>query len=180
MTATPRLAARPADEAGILAVVDDAFRDDRRDASEEIAIVRGTWAARDGASHVELVADDDGLVVAHALAAAGRIDGSPAPVAGVAPVCVAPSHQGQGLGTALMRALVSEARARPWSVLVLLGEPSFYGRVGFTPAGALGIHYAPAGRDSPHFLALALTRSGAPDHAAAPTRGTFSYCWEGG
>ncbi len=95
-------------------------------------------------------------------------------VAGVAPVCVAPSHQGHGVGTALMHALVAEAEARRWPLLVLLGDPAFYGRVGFAAASSLGIHYAPAGPDSPHFLARPL------GGVAAPGRGEFTYCWEPG
>ncbi len=174
MTVPVRTAMRPSDEEGILAVVAAAFADDTRDASEEIAIVRGTWAACGAASLVELVADDAGAVVAHTLAAPGRLDGTPRAVAGVAPVCVAPSHQGRGIGTALMHALVAEAEARRWPLLVLLGDPAFYGRVGFGAAGSLGIHYAPVGPDSPHFLARPL------GGATAPGRGVFTYCWEPG
>jgi putative acetyltransferase len=170
VTVFVRAALRPADEEGILAVVGAAFADDTRDATEEIAIVRGTWAACATASLVELVADDAGVVVAHALAARGRLDGTPCAVAGVAPVCVAPSHQGHGIGTELMHALVAEAEARRWPLLLLLGDPAFYGRVGFDAASPLGIHYAPAGLESPHFLARRL--------GGAPARGEFTYCWE--
>ena len=168
-----RAAQRPHDEAGILAVVDSAFADETRDASEELAIVRGTWAACAAPSLIEVVADDAG-VVAHVLAAPGRLDGVACAVGGVAPVCVAPTHQGQGIGTALMRAVLAEAEARRWPLLVLLGEPSFYGRVGFEAAGPLGLHYAPAGPDSPHFLARRSRGEGAPGG------GEFSYCWETG
>ena len=89
--------ARPADAAGILAVVDDAFSfGGTRDASEELAIVEGTWSARRGRPLLELVADEDGAVVGHLQAAPGRLDGRASAVAGVAPVCVAPAHQRRG------------------------------------------------------------------------------------
>jgi putative acetyltransferase len=171
-TISIRAALRPAEEEGILAVVADAFADDSRDASEELAIVRGTWAACDTGSLIELVADDAGVVVAHALAAPGRINGTRSVVAGVAPVCVARSHQGRALGTALMRALIAEAGARRWPLLVLLGEPAFYGRVGFGPAAAIGIHYPAVGRDNPHFLARPVSGD------STPSPGEFGYCWE--
>lgn len=74
---TVRIAARPADEEGILSVVAVAFSDSTRDASEELEIVRATWAVEDAGRLIELVADDNGTVVGHVLAAPGRIDGAP-------------------------------------------------------------------------------------------------------
>ena len=167
-----RVATRPGDESGILQVVADAFSDVTRDASEELAIVHQTWETLDAGHLIELVADDNGTVVAHALAAPGLIDGAPTSVAGVAPVCVAPSHQQRGVGTALMESLVLAATARRWPLLVLLGDPAYYVRFGFEPAGPLGLVYAPAGAGSPHFQARRL------DEYDARERGMFTYCWE--
>ena len=167
-----RVATRPEDESSILQVVSDAFSDATRDPSEELAIVRATWAAKDAGELLELLADDNGTVVAHALAAPGRIDGAPTSVAGVAPVCVATPHQQRGVGTALMQSLVQMATSRRWPLLVLLGEPAYYVRFGFEPAAPLGLTYAPAGADSPHFQARRL------ESYDASLRGTFSYCWE--
>lgn len=167
-----RAAARPADERHVLAVVAEAFSDDTRDASEELDIVRGTWAACDATELVEVVADDDGTVVGHALAAPGRLGGAVTAVAGVAPVCVAPTHQGRGIGSDLVRALVREAEARGWPLLVLLGDPAFYARFGFVPATSVGLYYAAAGTGNPHFQARVL------DVDAPIGRGEFGYCWE--
>ena len=168
-----RVATRPGDEVGILALVAAAFSDATRDASEELDIVRATWAVNDADQLIELVvADDAGTVVAHTLAAPGNIDGGPTSVAGVAPVCVAPSHQQQGIGTALMKSLVIAATSRGWPLLVLLGDPVYYSRFGFEPAWPLGLTYAPAGTGSPHFQARRL------DHYDARQRGSFTYCWE--
>lgn len=99
---TVRAATRPEDDEDVLAVVAAAFSDRTRDASEELAIVLATWAATDVDQRIELVADDNGAAVAHALAAPGLLDGVPTPVAGVAPVCVAPSHQRRGIGAELI------------------------------------------------------------------------------
>jgi putative acetyltransferase len=167
-----RVASRPGDEEGILAVVAAAFSDATRDAGEELTIVRATWAATAAGQLIELVADDNGTVVGHALAAPGRIDGTPTSVAGVAPVCVDPSHQRRGIGSALMRSLVLAADTRGWPLLVVLGDPAFYAAFGFEPAGPLGLTYSPAGVGSPHFQARRLA-----DHDER-RRGTFSYCWE--
>jgi putative acetyltransferase len=165
--------ATPDDRDAILRVVEQAFADDTRDASEELDIVRNTWARRAGAALIELVAVDDGrAVVGHVLAATGDLDGRA--VVGVAPLSVAPARQRGGVGTALMGALFEAAAGRGWSVLLLLGDPAYYGRFGFVPAADHGIHYAPAGRDSPHFL----VRFMGDQKGAVLPRGEYRYCWE--
>ena len=171
MTMTIR-PAQPVDAAGILAVVKDAFSDQTRDADEELDIVRGTWSARPGNAGIELVADAAGTVVGHLQAAPGLLDGRASAVAGVAPVCVAPAHQRKGTGRALVGALVHAAEGRHWPLLVLLGDPAFYGRFGFEPAGPLGLSYPPVGADNPHFQARRLAGY------TTAFRGEFSYCWE--
>lgn len=164
--------ATPADAEGILAVVRAAFSDATRDADEELDIVRRTWSARPGAAVIELVADHAGTVVGHLQAAPGTLDGSASSVAGVAPVCVGPAYQGHGNGRALMDALVRAATGRGWPLLVLLGDPAFYARFGFEPAGPLGVSYTPVGAGNPHFQARRL-----PGYTKA-LRGEFGYCWE--
>jgi putative acetyltransferase len=163
---------RPDDAAAILVVVSDAFADDTRDATEELAIVRRTWSACPLPDRIELVAVADGAVAGHVLAAPGRLDARATAVAGVAPVCVAPAYQHRGIGSALVAELIRTAEERNWPLLVLLGDPAFYGRFGFEPAGPLGLDYAPAGAGNPHFQARRLPGS------SGARRGAFSYCWE--
>jgi putative acetyltransferase len=71
-----------------------------------------------------------------------------------------------------MGALVGAAEERHWPLLVLLGDPAYYGRFGFEPAAPLGLSYPPVGAANPHFQTRKL-----PGYAAA-LRGEFSYCWE--
>ncbi|HWD55928.1 MAG TPA: N-acetyltransferase [Acidimicrobiales bacterium] len=162
------------EEETVLAVVFAAFSSPGRVGDEEVGIVRSSWAAAAPVERLELVADVDGAVAGHVLAVAGRLDGRPTAVGGVAPVCVAPAHQRRGLGTALMTGLLQRAADRRWPLLVLLGEPAFYTRFGFEPAGPYGLTYPPAGAGSPHFMARRL------DGYDASLRGTFTYCWEPG
>jgi putative acetyltransferase len=161
----------PHDEEAILDVVRDAFGAEGRDAGDEVDIVRETWNRRSGRQLLELVAEEDGVVVGHVLAATGDLDGLEVP--GIAPLGVVTRRQGDGIGTALMAHVLDEASARGWTLLLLLGDPDYYRRFGFVPAGPYGIHYAPAGVGSPHFMAY---NSRAP-RSDVP-RGEFRYCWE--
>jgi putative acetyltransferase len=161
----------PSDEAAILAVVRDAFGAGGRDPSEEVDIVRETWSRRSRPERLELVADEGGIIVGHILAAMGDLDGNEVP--GIAPLGVVTGRQSDGVGSTLMAHLLDEASARGWSLLLLLGDPGYYGRFGFTPASALGISYGPAGVGNPHFMAHC-------SRAATEVipRGEFRYCWE--
>ncbi len=171
MTATIRPLV-PTDKDDVLAVVFDAFSNPGRDGSEEVEIVRRTWRRCPPPDRIELVAVAIGAVAGHVLAAPGRLDGRDTAVAGVAPVSVAPAHQHRGAGSALVRELIHRAEDRGWPLLVLLGDPAYYGRFGFEPAGQLGLSYAPVGAGNPHFQARPLR-----DDTTA-LRGVFSYCWE--
>jgi putative acetyltransferase len=159
------------DKQAVLAVVRGAFSGKGSDGEDEVDIVERTWALAAGPENLDLVAVDGGAVVAHALGAVGDLEGTAA--VAVAPLCVAPSRQGEGIGSALMTELVARAQASGWPMVLLLGDPRFYGRFGFEPAGPLGIYYRPVGRGDPHFQVRRLARF---DTAA---RGEFTYCWEG-
>jgi len=163
---------RPGDEDAVIAVVAAAFSGPGRDGSEEVDIVRRTWQGEAPEATLELVGIAGDAVIAHLAAAPGTLDGRPSDIAGVAPVCVAPEHQYRGVGTMLVRELISRAEARGWPLLVVLGDPAYYGRFGFGPAGPRGLWYAPVGRGDPHFQARPL----AGDDGSR--RGEFGYCWE--
>ncbi|HMR32766.1 MAG TPA: N-acetyltransferase [Geminicoccaceae bacterium] len=89
----------------------------------------------------ELVAEEDGAIV-------GQITFSPIRIGendgdgrwwGLAPLAVAPARQKQGIGTALVRVGLDAARLAGVTLVVVLGEPAYYGRFGFLPAGRLGL-----------------------------------------
>jgi putative acetyltransferase len=71
-----------------------------------------------------------------------------------------------------MGTLLGTAEEWHWPLLVLLGDPAYYGRFGFEPAAPLGLSYPPVGAANPHFQARKL-----PGYAET-LRGEFSYCWE--
>jgi putative acetyltransferase len=162
--------AEPADRDGILEVVRAAFSAPDRDAHEELDIVLGTWSREARPQGLELVATDGPMLIGHVLAAKGDL--ADRAVLGIAPLSVMPHRQGQGIGTALLTELLRRTDQEGWPLVVLLGDPRYYRRFGFEPAGPFGIVYQPVGSDSPYFQVRWLNR------VDPSLRGQFRYCWE--
>ena len=57
----------------------------------------------------------------------------------LAPVAVEPDWQRQGIGDALIRYALDECRRLGHGIVIVLGEPNYYHRFGFTPASDFGI-----------------------------------------
>jgi putative acetyltransferase len=170
VTTTVRTATT-ADHDAILAVVRHAFATDGRDGNEEVTIVADTWALGASVRPIELVAvEGDDTAVGHVLAAEADLGGRE--VLALAPLAVLPGHQGVGVGTALVGALLTRAEAAGWPMVALLGSPAYYGRFGFEPSGPLGVVYPAVGLDDPHFQVRRLSGYG-PE-----LRGDLTYCWE--
>jgi putative acetyltransferase len=84
--------------------------------------------------------DEGGLVIGHALLTRLRVgDGGGSAGGGdalaLAPVAVAPEWQRKGVGELVVRAALSAAEEAGEKLVVVLGDPVYYGRFGFTPAG---------------------------------------------
>jgi putative acetyltransferase len=92
---------------------------------------------------VSLVAEHGGRIIGHVFFSPVTIDGAPEalPAGGLAPVGVLPDAQGRGAGGALIRAGIEAARELGWQLLVVLGNPAYYGRFGFVLAAPHGLHY---------------------------------------
>jgi putative acetyltransferase len=78
-------------------------------------------------SLVALSADDE--VVGHVVCSRGSIGERPS--LGLGPIGVLPDHQGAGIGSALMHAVIGAADALDEPCIALLGNPALYGRFGF-------------------------------------------------
>ncbi|WP_425354577.1 GNAT family N-acetyltransferase [Jiella sonneratiae] len=65
---------------------------------------------------------------------AGRQDGANVPALLLGPLAVAPDAQGTGLGSLLMRHAVAEAARLGHGAIILVGDPEYYGRFGFSAA----------------------------------------------
>lgn len=99
----------------------------------------------------------DGGAVGHIAFSRLVLPESSARACALAPLGVLPEHQRRGIGTALVReGLVLLERSGEDLVLVL-GDPAYYGRFGFTTTCAAGLTTS---YDGPHLQALALSGTG--------------------
>ncbi|MEU2560513.1 bifunctional class I SAM-dependent methyltransferase/N-acetyltransferase [Streptomyces longispororuber] len=114
----------------------------------------------------------EGEVVAHALLTRCRVGGAPALC--LAPVAALPAYQRTGAGSAVVRAVLSAARARGEHLVLVLGHPEYYPRFGFVPASRHGIK---PGFEVPDeaMMALVLDGPAGPGDAGAVPRGTITY-----
>lgn len=122
-----------ADRPGVYAVHTAAFGRDTE--AEIVTTLRLASKAYRG-----FVVDEELRVIGHAVLSEVTLeqDGGVSGV-GLAPVAVAPGHQGTGVGSALVRAALDEARRSGAAFVVVLGEPAYYGRFGFRPASTFGL-----------------------------------------
>jgi putative acetyltransferase len=87
---------------------------------------------------------------------------------GLGPVSVRPDRQRSGVGSALIREALRQARQEGWDAVFVLGDPNFYRRFGFDPGSADDFTCVYAG---PHLMVLFMSndlpRSGTIDYASA-------------
>ena len=108
----------------------DAFRDHPISRQTEHLIVE---ALRDTAAlEVSLVAVTEGQTVGHIAFSKAAVGDSGSGWFLLGPVAVLHSSQGRGIGSALVESGLAELRARHASGCVLVGDPGYYSRFGFT------------------------------------------------
>jgi putative acetyltransferase len=138
--------ARPADHPAIAAVITAAFG--RADEAELVARLRA-----DGDALFELVAEEDGAVAGHIFFS--RLWADRAELFGaLAPLAVAPPLQNKGFGAKLVKSGIDCAKEFGCHGLLVLGDPAYYGRFGFSADAAREVK-APF-QGLPAFQALAL------------------------
>ena len=98
----------------------------------EVSLFEALWEAGDAIPAFSFTALTDGGVVGHVTASQATV--ATDPVVAVGPIGVLPDHQGTGIGSALMDALLAAADAADVPLIVLLGAPQYYSRFGFRPA----------------------------------------------
>jgi putative acetyltransferase len=113
-----------------------------------------------GKARVSLVAEVDGLVVGHVLFSPVSVDPSEAGGFGLAPLAVLATHRRAGVGAGLVGEGLAACRREGCPFVVVLGDPGYYGRFGFSTASAIGLRNE-YGVDR-EFMVVELTPSGLP------------------
>jgi putative acetyltransferase len=122
--------------------------------SDESRLVAGLRAG--GAAIAALVAvENDDRILGHILFSELPIEtgGEPLRAAALAPLAVLPERQRQGIGSSLIRAGLEACRERGVAAAVVLGDPEYYLRFGFSPEAARNLRAPFSG---PAFMALEL------------------------
>lgn len=103
-----------------------------------------------------LVAVEDGEVVGHTMLSYATLVGDDErDVLQLSPVAVTPARQRDGIGGALIRAGIQQAKARHEPLVVVFGSPLYYPRFGFEPCRRYGIE-PPEPEMEPAFMVLPL------------------------
>lgn len=116
----------PADDAAIASLYPDAFPDENL-----LPLVRDLLEQTETAA--SLVGDIDTQIVAHVVFTHCRVTGSGIRAALLGPLAVVSACQRRGIGTALVRAGLSEMHKELCDLILVLGDPRYYTRFGFLP-----------------------------------------------
>jgi putative acetyltransferase len=85
---------------------------------------------------VSLVAEVNEKVVGHIAFSGVKTAAAPDAFGlGLAPLAVLPTHQRRGIGSQLVQQGLAACRASGCGFIVVLGDPNYYSRFGFAPAG---------------------------------------------
>jgi putative acetyltransferase len=130
-----RLAAE-ADWPEILEVHRTAFGDEGDDVAR---LARELHESEWYVPELSFVAEEEGRVVGHVMNTWNGVGGSTVPVLQLSPLGVVPERQRRGNGSALVRASLDAVRAFGEPLLLVEGNPKYYGRFGFVRADELGL-----------------------------------------
>lgn len=124
----------PSDYEAVGKIVEQALR------PNEARLVELIRQSENYVPELALVAEEEREVVGYALFGYVSLkDDQVTRVLALAPMAVAPPHQGKSIGSVLVRAGLERAEARREPVVSVLGHGSYYPRFGFEPARAHGI-----------------------------------------
>jgi putative acetyltransferase len=136
---------RSGDHEAVTYIYTEAFRRPENPDSvpPEAPLFEALWKAGDLLPEFSFTAQTESGAVGHVTASRATV--ATGPVVAVGPIGVLPEHQGMGIGSALMDALLTAADAAHVPLIVLLGSPRYYRRFGFRPAERLGVTPPEAG-----------------------------------
>ncbi len=127
---------RAADVATIAGVVAAAFG-----SQLQVELVEAIRACPQFLPDLSLIAELDGEIVGHVMISSATLEDGDTrhQIANLSPLAVHPTHQQQGIGSMLVREVTARADRRGEPLVILEGDPAYYGRFGFEPAAPQGI-----------------------------------------
>ena len=111
-----------------------------------------------GIMDLDFVAEMNGKIVGHIIYSKAHIlqpDNSKIDVLNFGPISVLPDLQRTGIGSALMKQTIEQARKLGYGAILFFGHPEYYPRFGFVEAGKFGITDC-NGNNYPAFMAMEL------------------------
>jgi putative acetyltransferase len=160
----------PEDYGTIRRLVSAAFRSD-----VEADLVDRIRASPEYVSDMALVAEIDGEPVGHVMVSGAKLrhaTGERA-ISMLSPLAVRPDHQRQGVGAALVEAVLAVADERGEPLVILEGNPAYYSRFGFEHSVPHGIEIHLPDWAPPE--AAQVKRLAAFDSTDSTLRGTVVY-----
>lgn len=127
----------PADYSAVYSLVQRAFESAPVKDGTEQDLVVALRKSRHFIPQLSLIAEDNGKILGHIMFTTVQIGTHEALT--LAPLSVAPDHQRQGIGQALIREGHRIAKALGYKVVILLGSEKYYPKWGYLPASTFGI-----------------------------------------
>ncbi|MBQ4424816.1 MAG: ribosome small subunit-dependent GTPase A [Lachnospiraceae bacterium] len=131
--------------------------------------------------HLSRVAEKDGKIVGAIFASKAKVTEQKADrevvheVLTFGPLAVEPTCFSEGIGSALLQAVINLGRAAGYSGIVICGEPDYYPRHGFVTCDHFGITHAQLG-NFPAFMAYPLCEAFAEVHGSFSEAAVFEQC----
>ncbi|MEG0860685.1 MAG: N-acetyltransferase [Pseudomonas sp.] len=120
---------QPADIDSIARLTEAAFRNEEHSSHTEQFIVDALRKA-DQLS-VSLVAEENHAIIGHVAVSPVTVSSGATGWYGLGPISVWPDRHGQGIGSSLMKAALTELQRLGAEGCVVLGDPGYYARFGF-------------------------------------------------
>ncbi|MCG8081121.1 MAG: N-acetyltransferase, partial [Candidatus Thiodiazotropha taylori] len=114
--------------------------------------------------YLSFVAVEEGSVIGHILFTPASMEDSSAVGMGLAPMAVLPSHQGEGIGSRLVRYGLEYLRDAGCPFVIVLGHPDYYPRFGFELASKYQIHSQWEGVPDDAFMIAVFDQAVIPRH----------------
>ena len=155
---------QPGDRRAVEELTRDAFWDVYKPGCDEHLVAHRLRTHPDFIPELDFVALSGDKIVGNIMysrAAIVQPDGTRFPIVIFGPLSVHPDYQRQGVGAALVRHSLEQAKALGFAGVALTGSPDYYPRFGFRPGRSFGITDA-EGNSPDYLMALPLAADTLP------------------